>query len=260
MTYCLGIRVKEGLVALADGRVTAGNQIAAAQKVIMLGAGGAQFFVMTSGLRSVRDKVIAYMKRSYRADQADAFPTLLDAVTAFAACLRKVRDEDADALKQSDLPFNLHAIIGGQLSKDTEPQIVLVYPEGNWIAVDERSPYISIGATTYGKPILDRGLTVNTSLRHAVKLAYLSFDSTRLSATDVGFPIDMLTFEAATLLWRSDHFAHDDMVEQRQWWNQNIKQLAERMPEGPWVSGLLPAAGDESTEHRIALVPKSLEG
>ena len=26
----------------------------------------------------------------------------------------------------------------------------LVYPEGNWIEVDERTPYLSIGATAYG--------------------------------------------------------------------------------------------------------------
>ena len=33
MTYCLGIKVNEGLVCLADGRVTSGNQVTTAQKV-----------------------------------------------------------------------------------------------------------------------------------------------------------------------------------------------------------------------------------
>ena len=39
MTYCLGIRTREGLTLLADGRVTSGSQMAAARKVVMLGAG-----------------------------------------------------------------------------------------------------------------------------------------------------------------------------------------------------------------------------
>ena len=258
MTYCLGIRVREGLVGLADGRVTAGNQIAAARKAIMLGDGDHRFFVMTSGLRSVRDKVIAYLKRDHGADRADAFPTLLDAVAAFAGTLRRVREEDADALRQSDLTFNLHAVIGGQLAEDAEPQLVLVYPEGNWIAVDERTPYISIGSTSYGKPILDRGLSFETGLRQAVKLAYLSFDSTRLSATDVGFPIDMLTFEAAQRTWRFDHFEYDEMVEQRQWWNQHIKALAERMPDGHWLDTLLPP-GAGAADPRLSVVQNRAE-
>ena len=40
----------------------------------------------------------------------------------------------------------------------------------------------------YGKPILDRALRFDTPLRTALKLAYLSFNSTRLSSSDVGFP------------------------------------------------------------------------
>ena len=58
----------------------------------------------------------------------------------------------------------------------------LVYPQGNWIEVDQRTPYLSIGHTAYGKPILDRALGAETPLRTALKLAYLSFDSSRTSS------------------------------------------------------------------------------
>lgn len=33
MTYCVGIKVKEGLIGLADTRMTAGNQTLTARKV-----------------------------------------------------------------------------------------------------------------------------------------------------------------------------------------------------------------------------------
>lgn len=249
MTYCLGIRTSEGLIALADGRVTSGSQMAVARKVTMLGAGPHRFFLMTSGLRSVRDKVLAYLRRDIRALRSKNFGTMLEAVTAFANCLRTVANEDREALAESELSFNLHAIIGGQLDGDDEPTMFLVYPEGNWIEVDKRTPYLSIGATAYGKPILDRALTYETAMRHALKLAYLSFDSTRFSSTDVGFPIDLLTYCKEDRRWREQQFDYDDLVEQRQWWNRNITELAERMPDGPWVAELLPGGG-----HRLSVV------
>jgi putative proteasome-type protease len=207
--------------------------------MIMLGEEGERFFVMTSGLRSVRDKVLAYLRRDAEAYDNRSFPSMLEAIGAYARCLRKVAAEDREALEGSDLNFNLHAIIGGQLAQDRAPSMFLVYPEGNWIEVDERTPYLSIGATAYGKPILDRALRYDTEMRHALKLAYLSFDSTRFSSTDVGYPIDLLTYATANHTWREAQFDYEDLVDQRQWWNRHITELAERMPDGPWVDTLL---------------------
>jgi len=251
MTYCVGIRVKGGLVALADGRVTTGSQMASAKKVTLFGDDQHRFFIMTSGLRSVRDKVLAYLAQDRDRSPEHSFTSMLDAIGAFSSCLRRVAVEDEEALAKSELSFNLHAIIGGQLSRDREPTMFLVYPEGNWIQVDERTPYLSIGATTYGKPILDRALSFETDIRHALKLAYLSFDSTRFSSTDVGFPIDMLSYTASEQQWREDHFEYDNLVAERQWWNQNITELAERMPDGPWLNSLLTANDERVTPFRM---------
>lgn len=235
--------MREGLVALADGRVTAGNQIAQTKKLVLLGEGGDRFFIMTSGLRSVRDKVLAYLRQM--ADpagmnpEAAQFPTMIDAVNSFARCLRRVRKEDEAALAASDLHFNLHAVIGGQLGQDSHPTLFLVYPEGNWIEVDERTPYLSIGSTGYGKPILDRALSFDTPLRDALKLAYLSFDSTRTSATDVGYPIDLIAYRHEERRWRETHLDQDALTLQRQWWNGQIAALAARMPDDPWRDALV---------------------
>jgi putative proteasome-type protease len=238
MTFCVGIRVREGLIVLADGRITAGSQVTSARKVSLHGAGPNQFLLMTSGLRSVRDKTVAYLERAMSANAP--FETLFDAVQAFADRLREVADEDKAALKESGLDFNLHAIIGGRLAGDREPGLYMVYPEGNWIQVDERTPYLAIGQTTYGKPILDRALRPETSMATALKIAYLSFDSSRVSSADVGFPIDVMTLPSGHDAWRHAQFDDDDLARQRRWWNTHIKRLAERMPDGPWVTSLLP--------------------
>ena len=240
MTYCLAIRTRDGLVALADGRVTSGSQMGVTRKLAMLGDGEGRFFIMTSGLRSLRDKVMTYLTRDgYFAE--GGFQSILGVVMAFGRELREVAKEDREAIEASQLQFNLHALIGGKLAEDKRPTVYLVYPEGNWIEVDERQPYLSIGSTAYGKPILDRALKFDTPMRHALKLAYLSFDSARFSSTDVGYPIDLVTYAEADGLWRQSQLDYDQLVEQRQWWNQRITQLAEGLPDDPWVDDVLPA-------------------
>ena len=240
MTYCLGMKIQDGLIALADGRITSGTQLSAAQKLIMMESQGCRFFVMTSGLRSVRDKTLAYLRRSLTHDRTEGFPTMLEAVTCFTRCLRQVAKEDREALEASKLTFNLHAIIGGQLAADAEPYMYLIYPEGNWIEVDERTPYLTIGATGYGKPIIDRALRFTTPMQAALKIAYLSFDSTRFSTSDVGYPFDLTTYTNTERLWRHTTFDYDDLVEQRQWWNRNITGLLQGLPDGPWATRLMP--------------------
>ncbi len=238
MTYCVAIKVHEGLIALADGRLTSGTQVSAARKLTLHGAPGAQFMIMSSGLRSVRDKTLTYLEQKMsRLD--GGFHTLFDAVTAYCEALRLVRTEDAEALEAGKLNFNLHAILGGQLPGDAKPDLYLIYPEGNWIRVDERTPYLSIGATTYGKPILDRALRHETDLRHALKIAYLSFDSTRYSSSDVGFPIDIFT-RTSDGVWREASYEYEDLIEQRQWWNKHITEIARRLPDGLWQGLLKP--------------------
>ena len=246
MTFCVGIKIDEGLIMLADGRITVGAQLTSARKISLHGRSHHRFLVMTSGLRSVRDKTVAYLERSLRTSAADSFPSMLDAVGAFAACLRRVAGEDKAALEDAHLPFDLHAILGGQLEDDPEPTLFLVYPEGNWIEVDQRTPYLAIGATAYGKPILDRCLKPDTTMALALKVAYLSFDSSRVSSANVGFPIDILSYARKDRRWRQAQFDDDDLREQRQWWNTHIKQLADDMPDGPWLPALLPDASGRS--------------
>lgn len=259
MTYCLAIRVDEGLVCLADGRVTAGTQVSSVRKVERLavpgaeGPGGGEIVLMTSGLRSVRDKTVAFFRRDLADSDTAPFATMLDAVDAYCTRLREVREQDEDDLKQSDLRFNIHTILAGRMPEDREPSAFLVYPEANWIEVGNRTPYLSIGSTSYGKPILDRTLTRATPLATALKLAYLSFDSTRISAADVGFPIDMLTYATAEGVWREAHYDYDDVMQQRQWWNHEITELAARMPDGPWVDSLLPGGKGRGRFHVVSV-------
>ncbi len=67
MTFCLGITVEQGLVGIADTRVVAGNECLVARKTASYQGPGFAFFVMNSGLRSLRDKILLYLRGGLRA-------------------------------------------------------------------------------------------------------------------------------------------------------------------------------------------------
>jgi len=239
VTYCVAIKTKSGIVALSDGRITAGTQMTSARKASLHGEGQNRFFIMTSGLRSIRDKTVAYLEQQME-QQGFEFSTMLDAISAYTHNLRRVELEDRTYVERADIAFNLHTIIGGMMGADKEPRVFLVYPQGNWIELEQMTPYLTIGNVSYGKPILDRTLSYDTDLRTALKVAYLSFDSTKFSSSDVGFPIDLITMTMPDRTWREAHLKNADVRDLREWWNTNIKNLVEQAPDAQWLHTLAP--------------------
>ncbi len=69
-----------------------------------------------------------------------------------------------------------------------------MYPEGNWVEIGPDTPYQIIGASGFGKPILERSLQRSDSMQYAFKVGLLAFDATRLCAADVDFPMDVILY------------------------------------------------------------------
>ncbi len=53
MTFCAGLRVRDGLIGIADTRVTTSTEHIVARKMVTYHNLGYDMFIMTSGLRSV---------------------------------------------------------------------------------------------------------------------------------------------------------------------------------------------------------------
>src|SRR4029077_2436235 len=68
-------------------------------------------------------------------------------------------------------------ILGGQISGE-RPNIVLVYPEGNYIRVSDTVPFLQIGETKYGKFLLELAVRAQVDLETAAKIALGSMLST----------------------------------------------------------------------------------
>src|ERR1700710_2024002 len=192
MTYCLGIKVKEGLLAIADTRITSGTDTTVKKKITIEQKDNFSLFIMTSGLRSVRDKAIVYFMELLETKE---FNKLYKAVNAFGEQVKRVAEEDKVALEKAGFNFDLNTIIGGQLKDDDEHKLFLLYPEGNWVELGQGAPYVVIGNSGHGKAILNRTLNENSGMKHALKAGFLSFDSTRVSSSNVDFPIDVVLYK-----------------------------------------------------------------
>ncbi len=184
---------------------------------------------MTSGLRSVRDKAITYF-REVLEERDSSFNKLYKAVNAFGAQVRRVADEDRRALYEAGLSFNLFAIVGGQLENDDEHKLFLLYPEGNWVEVGDGSLFIIIGNSGYGKPLLYRSLKFESSLQDALKIGFLSFDSTRVSSNDVDYPIDVVMYEKDSFMMMEHRFEKDDLDYVAKQWSALLNNSVQKLP------------------------------
>lgn len=237
MTFCLGIKVRTGLVAIADTRITSGTHTTTSKKITTHQIGKNSFFVMTSGLRSVRDKAVTYFEEELT-EKDFKFNKLYKAVNAFGEQLRRVAKEDKEALASSGLFFNLHTIVGGQLADDETHKLFLIYPQGNWIEIGEATPFAIIGNAGYGQPILNRALTYESTLRYALKTGFLSFDSTRVSASDVGYPVDIVVYKSGSYELVEQRYTHADLKYLAVEWANKLKESVRDLPED-WIDKLL---------------------
>jgi len=233
MTFCLGITVEQGLVGIADTRVLSGNESLTAKKVATYQGPHFSFFVMTSGLRSLRDKVLLYFEEAFSRSN-EARERLYKAVNLYARQVRRVAEEDREALQSSDLRFNIHTLIGGQTAGDTCHRLFLVYPEGNWVEVGPDTPFQIIGATGFGKPILERSLTPADPMQFAFKVGLLAFDATRLCAADVDYPVDVLLYRKDSFELVEHRYEREDLRRISIWWQSRMRESVQDLPS-EWI-------------------------
>ncbi|MCU0467644.1 MAG: peptidase [Arcicella sp.] len=213
MTYCLGIKVKNGLIAIADNRITAGTEVYSNKKVSIHEVGNHSLFIFK-------------------------FDYMFEAVNAFGEMIRRVADEDKATLKAEGYNFNLHSIIGGQMPNDEEHKLFLVFPEGNWIEINEGLKYQIIGNSNYGKPLLNRALSYETPIEEALKLGFLSFDATQVSASDVDYPIDVIVYHKNSFHLIEHRLEKKQMEGVTKQWNDLLKTSVDSL-ETDWIKDVL---------------------
>lgn len=247
MTYCLGILVNDGLVLAADSRTNAGvDNIARFRKLFVFENPGERMIaVMTAGNLAVTQAVITQLEEGL--DGEDPANTLLTVESMSAAAqmvgraVRNVRDRDAAYLNGAgEAGFSATFILGGQI-QGRRMRLLQIYSAGNYIEASDDTPYLQIGESKYGKPILERVVTPELDLLQAAKCALVSLDSTIRSNIAVGPPIDLLVYRRDACHTTICHrLGADDPYYQliSREWGQGLTSLFDELPTPEWGTKL----------------------
>ncbi len=260
MTYCVGIWTRQGLVMASDSRTNAGHdQVNVARKMHLFEQPGERVFVLlSSGSLSCTQSIVTQLRRDFDLGKGLAqAPSLYDAARIIGEEVRRVSELDRAALERDDFKFNVNLLLGGQV-RGERPGLFIIYPQGNPLQASEDSPYLQIGETKYGRPILDRGIRFErTTLEEAAKYALLSLDSTMRSNVTVGPPIDLLAYGVDELeVTRRRRFASGDpdLVKIGIRWEQALRQAVGRLPQIRFRAGRAAGQPQSPQEETIQLV------
>lgn len=199
MTYCVAISVDQGLAFCSDSRTSAGvDQINTYTKMFRFGQDGdRQFVILSAGNLATTQAVIDRASKDIATQAAVNFNTVSD-VNEAADYLGQISVEQQNKTGGGSV-YEATFILGGQIQGGA-PQLTLVYPAGNHISTSPQTPFLQIGESKYGKPILDRIINRETDLHTAALCALVSMDSTMRSNLTVGPPIDIQLYHADSLM------------------------------------------------------------
>jgi putative proteasome-type protease len=239
MTYCLAIRLNEGLVFCSDSRTNAGpDRVSTYSKMhrfavpydrslVLLSAGNlaTSQAVVAQIQRDLEENAeVNIMKARYVSDVADYVGEI------------SVREQAKYANGGGEgAGFNAKAtfILGGQI-KGHPTELYLVYPEGNHITASDSFPYLQIGETKYGKPILDRIVRPETPFETAMRCGLVSIDSTMRSNATVGPPIECLFYRTDSLMPQERYCKLEEnnpyLANLRQAWDDSIRLAFNNLP------------------------------
>jgi len=237
MTYCLGIITKDGLVMACDSRTNAGHDAVNTSRKMhtFVQTGERVFVLLTSGSLSCTQSVLTLLRRDFDKGMGLAVAqSMYDAAREVGDKVRQVGELDRPYLERDEYRFNVHVLLGGQVRGEA-PCLFMVYPQGNPLQATTDAPYLQIGETKYGRPILDRGIRYDrTTLEEAAKYALLSLDSTMRSNVTVGPPIDLLAYANDEFdVTRQKCFEQDDagLTKIRTRWDQALRAAVLKLPD-----------------------------
>ncbi len=242
MTYCVAIKLNEGLVFASDSRTNAGvDHVNTYSKMFTFQAPDDRMFViLTAGNLATTQAVINTVQRDF--DDPDARVSLRTVAHLFEAANyvgeinRRESHRHSDGPTQTSFFPEASFLLGGQI-KGQDHDAFLIYPQGNYITASPANPYLQIGENKYGKPILDRIIALETSLEDAARCALVSLDSTMRSNVSVGPPFELAIYRRDGL--ELTHYLNLKLASPlykslQKRWNEGLRRAFNRLPRFDW--------------------------
>ena len=204
MTYCLALRLDEGLIFLADTRTNAGvDNVGTYRKLHVVHAGDDRLLVLQSaGNLATTHEVLDRIERDLNTpgdhESLATVHHLFEAALYVGRLSREVVARHREGLSSVGADATSTFILGGQIHGD-RPDVLLVYPEGNYIQVSDERPFFQIGEAKYGKFMLELAVHARVGLDDAVKIAVSSMLSTARANLSVGPPYDLGVYRNGSL-------------------------------------------------------------
>jgi len=242
MTYCLAIKINEGVVLASDSRTNAGvDYVRTSSKMFQFNWEGERIItLLTSGNLATSQSVINSIQRdlneNHKGFNLRTAHHLFDIAGYIGDLSQKEAAKHEAAVEKSGGSAAASFILGGEI-KGQPHEIYMVYPEGNYITSSDDSPFLQIGETKYGKPILDRVIAMDTSLNDAARCALVSLDSTMRSNISVGPPLELALYTAGSLeapRHVSYKLASPLYKSLQKRWNEGLHRAFLRLPRFDW--------------------------
>ena len=199
MTYCVGVKLEEGLILASDSRTHAGvDNYAKFCKMTVFERAGDRVLVLLSSAAARPPSSMLRRRATVEPPHLYTVSSMFDVANLVSDAMRAIERRDAPYLEEGGLKFNASFILGGQIAGE-DMRLFRIYAEGNFIEAGTDTSFLQTGEAKYGKPILDLAVTSSATLDDATKCVLVSFDSTMLSNLSVGMPIDLLCYARDSL-------------------------------------------------------------
>lgn len=252
MTYCVGLLLDQGLVMASDTRTNAGvDYISSYSKLhVFQPAPDRLFVLLAAGNLATTQEVLNRIQRdldqavnpSPSPDQQAPGATLLsvnylfEAATYVGQVNLAVQNEHGPALRQVGASPEASFILGGQIAGQPHG-LFLIYSQGNAISATSETPYLQIGESKYGKPVLDRIAYPGLSLDDGARLCLVSLVGTARSNLTVAPPFEVAICPrdslAPSYLLRLDEDSPELKLISRSW-DESLARAFEGLPRFPW--------------------------
>ena len=243
MTYCVGLCLKDGLLFASDSRTNAGvDYVTTYSKMHVFQPAPDRLFVLLSaGSLATTQEIINHIKRDLDHTENGnssllSSQYLFEAAEYISSVSQQVQQTHSQALNQAGVSGEVTLILGGQIQGQPHG-MMMIYPQGNYIEASQSTPYLQIGETKYGKPVLDRLLHYELSLTDAARLALVSLTSTANSNITVGPPYELCAYHADEF-HLSSHCQFEQngsfVSELEAAWKQGMQQAFDSLPRFEW--------------------------
>lgn len=237
MTYCVAVALNEGIVLASDSRTNAGiDQVSTYSKMYRCDTiADRSLVILSAGNLATTQSVLERVERDINEFSSDNINTIkyMPDIADYLGDVLSERIHRFSHNTPADFTPEASIILAGQIA-DEPAQVFLIYPQGNHITTSVATPYLQIGESKYGKPVLDRFLTQETSLVDASTCAIISMDSTMKSNASVGPPIEMLMYKKDSLSLDQHYVLPDDhpyLTAIRKEWGDQLNQAFSVMPQ-----------------------------